>query len=352
MKKNFLATTLLTGSIFVFWALTPRPTWGGSLGTGLSTGWSLAEKYFDIPSEIRALDEQFDFNAILADPEGSWDNILQKGADYAISNGPTELQTIDQIVGIQDILANPEDGLDIAFDNAVAYFVNVLGGQIGNDCPEILRFVPGECPSGNGDVVTGDGDETTDGDENAENKTLLGQLDMAELPKGSAGLRQISPPSADFFSSNPTVAQRDLANLYDQEYARAQAARFLGKPGQTWLDTNAAATTTLVKQNTVLATEIGALAKGALSLDVTQDVMKNSAQIQSRAANIALNQSQISAQQQAALLGVQQQQAALMQLSANLGEGIDESNRRERLERDVLHMEAGSVPVYLPGFKW
>jgi hypothetical protein len=346
LKKNFLATTLSTGSIFIIWAILPSPTWGGSLGGSLSTGWSLAEKYFEIPSEIRALDEQFDFNAILADPEGSWDNILQKGADYAITNGPTELQTIDQIVGIQDILANPSDGLDIAFDNAVAYFVNVLGGQIGNDCPEILRFVPGECPTSNGDVVTGEGDE------NAENEKTLEQLDMAELPKGSAGLRQISPPSADFFSSNPTVAQRDLANLYDQEYARAQAARFLGKPGQTWLDTNAAATTTLVKQNTVLATEIGALAKGALSLDVTQDVMKNSAQIQSRAANMALNQSQISAQQQAALLGVQQQQAALMQLSANLGEGIDESNRRERLERDVLHMEAGSVPIYLPGFKW
>jgi hypothetical protein len=350
LKKNFLATTFFTGSSFIFWVISSLPTWGSSLGGSLSTGWSLAEKYFDIPSEIRALDEQFDFNAILADPEGSWDNILQKGADYAITNGPTELQTIDQIVGIQDILANPSDGLDIAFDNAVAYFVNVLAGQIGNDCPEILRFVPGECPSG--DILTGDGEGATDEGENSQDETTIPALDMAELPKGSAGLRQISPPNADLFSSNPTVAQRDLANLYDQEYARAQAARFLGKPGQTWLDTNAAATTTLVKQNTVLATEIGALAKGALSLDVTQDVMKNSAQIQSRMANIILNQSQIDAQQQASLLSVQQQQAALMQLSANLGEAIDESNRRERLERDVLHLEAGRAPIYLPGFEW
>ncbi|NJO93856.1 MAG: hypothetical protein HC820_04955, partial [Hydrococcus sp. RM1_1_31] len=52
------------------------------------------------------------------------------------------------------------------------------------------------------------------------------------------------------------------------------------------------------------------------------------------------------------LLSVQQQQASLMQQSANVGEALDEGNRRERLERDSLYLDAGRSPVYIPGFDW
>ncbi|NJO66194.1 MAG: hypothetical protein HC832_00980 [Leptolyngbyaceae cyanobacterium RM1_405_57] len=50
-----------------------------------------------------------------------------------------------------------------------------------------------------------------------------------------------------------------------------------------------------------------------------------------------------------ALLELQRLDSIIAQLSANTSEGIDESNRRERVERKTLTVRASQAPVYIPG---
>ena len=237
--------------------------------------------------------------------------------------------TIGEIVDIDDLLGTPEGG---SLGDALGYLLTVLGVEVGNDCPEILRIIPGPCPSG------GNGG--------------FPELDPNSIPRTSGGFRQVSFPNADFFNSNSTVIERDFANLYDQEYARAEAARLTGDAGQEWLETNVAVTSSLIQANELLSKEAEDLALEAQSLTATQNVVKNMTQIQSHLAKMSLNESQINAQMQASLLALQQQQASVMQNIANLGEGIDEQNRRARLEREINYLEESRSLVYIPGFRW
>lgn len=256
----------------------------------------------------------------------NWDEIVEVGQEIGIDENILEVGSeIDQI------LSNPEGELDRFLQNALDYTINVLAMPIDNDCPEILRIVPGPCPSGAG----GTGIPTID-----------------NLPKTSGGFRTTSFPGVDFFTSNSVVIERDFANLYDQEYARAQAARIMGEAGADWLNQNVATTTVLLQENDLLVQEVADLTKEAQTLEVTQDVMKNSIQVQSNMAKIAQNQSRLNATLQASLLSLQQQQASLMQLNANLGEAFDEANRRGRLEREAVYLEGGRSLVYIPGFEW
>ncbi len=256
----------------------------------------------------------------------NWDEIVEVGQEIGIDEKILEVGSeIDQI------LSNPEQELDRFLQNALDYTINVLAMPIDNDCPEILRIVPGPCPSGAG----GTGIPTID-----------------NLPKTSGGFRTTSFPGVDFFTSNSVVIERDFANLYDQEYARAQAARIMGEAGADWLNQNVATTTVLLQENDLLVQEVAELTQEAETLEVTQDVMKNSIQVQSNMAKIAQNQSRLNATLQASLLSLQQQQASLMQLNANLGEAFDEANRRGRLEREAIYLEGGRSLVYIPGFEW
>ena len=256
----------------------------------------------------------------------NWDEIVEVGQEIGIDENILEVGSeIDQI------LSNPEQELDRFLQNALDYTINVLAMPIDNDCPEILRIVPGPCPSGAG----GTGIPTID-----------------NLPKTSGGFRTTSFPGVDFFTSNSVVIERDFANLYDQEYARAQAARIMGEAGADWLNQNVATTTVLLQENDLLVQEVAELTQEAETLEVTQDVMKNSIQVQSNMAKIAQNQSRLNATLQASLLSLQQQQASLMQLNANLGEAFDEANRRGRLEREAVYLEGGRSLVYIPGFEW
>lgn len=258
--------------------------------------------------------------------EFNWDEIVEVGQEIGLDENILEVGSeIDQI------LSNPEQELDRFLQNALDYTINVLAMPIDNDCPEILRIVPGPCPSGAG----GTGIPTID-----------------NLPKTSGGFRTTSFPGVDFFTSNSVVIERDFANLYDQEYARAQAARIMGEAGADWLNQNVATTTVLLQENDLLVQEVAELTQEAETLEVTQDVMKNSIQVQSNMAKIAQNQSRLNATLQASLLSLQQQQASLMQLNANLGEAFDEANRRGRLEREAVHLEGGRSLVYIPGFEW
>ena len=211
------------------------------------------------------------------------------------------------------------------------YAIKVIGDEITNECPEIMRIIPGPCPSG----TSGGGNSLP-----------------ASIPKTSAGLRTTSIPETGFFTSNETVSQRDLANLYDRELARAEAYDLLGERGTDWLEANILLTTEIIERDKLLAEQIDTLTVDAQDMDVTQDVMKQAIQVENFRARMSLEQVKLQAMMQASLLSIQVQQANLMQLNANLSEALDEANRRERLELDATYLESDRLLIQIPGMVW
>ena len=154
---------------------------------------------------------------------------------------------------------------------------------------------------------------------------------------------------AGVLTTSPVVQQRDLGNLVDQEMARSLAAPVIGEEGNTWLEESAQRTTDLVNQSVQQTEEVVSLAESAQGMGVTQDVMKQSAQIDAEIAKLLTQQTQLTADNHTTLLQLQQLQGIVAQLAADTSEGIDESNRRERLERQVSISGSAQSPIYLPG---
>jgi hypothetical protein len=186
------------------------------------------------------------------------------------------------------------------------------------------------------DVALGDGW----GDLKDENGTLPEPYELRTTqPSKGPGI----------LNRSPVVQQRDLANLYDQESARAIAAPVLGEQGKTWLTEEAERTAGLIESSQEGASQVQQMAEEAQGLGVTQDVMKQSAEIDAAIASLLTNQTQLTADNQAALLQLQRLQGVQAQLAANTSEGIDEANRRDRLERQVSITGASQAPLYIPG---
>lgn len=153
----------------------------------------------------------------------------------------------------------------------------------------------------------------------------------------------------DALTINPIVRQRDLSNLYDQTLSRSTAAPMVGKTGTKWMSTSVQETGQVIQHSQKSAQAIGQLATASKSMSVTQSVMKNSAQMQDLTASMLLDQSILNGKVHASLLGVQQEQAMLLLNQANLSEGIDEMNRRERSDRLIEASAAARSPLYIPG---
>jgi hypothetical protein len=153
----------------------------------------------------------------------------------------------------------------------------------------------------------------------------------------------------DALTINPIVRQRDLSNLYDQTLSRSTAAPMVGKTGTKWMTTSVQDTGQVIQHSQKSAQAIGQLATASKSMSVTQSVMKNSAQMQDLTASMLLDQSILNGKVHASLLGVQQEQAMLLLNQANLSEGIDEMNRRERSDRLIEASAAARSPLYIPG---
>ncbi|MEO0827586.1 MAG: hypothetical protein AAFY67_18430 [Cyanobacteria bacterium J06642_9] len=163
-------------------------------------------------------------------------------------------------------------------------------------------------------------------------------------------IRNASDPlGAGVLTASPIVRQRDLANLYDQETARALAAPMLGEDGEQWLIENAEQATALVESSQQGMGQVQQLAEQAQGLGVTQDVMKTQAEIDSAIAALLTQQTQLDAQNHTTLLELQRLDGIMAQLAANTSEGVDENNRRDRLERQVQISGSTQAPVYIPG---
>lgn len=153
----------------------------------------------------------------------------------------------------------------------------------------------------------------------------------------------------DALTINPIVRQRDLSNLYDQTLSRSTAAPMVGKTGTKWMTTSVQETGQVIQHSQKSAQAIRQLATASKSMSVTQSVMKNSAQMQDLTASMLLDQSILNGKVHASLLGLQQEQAMLLLNQANLSEGIDEMNRRERSDRLIEASAAARSPLYIPG---
>jgi hypothetical protein len=156
-------------------------------------------------------------------------------------------------------------------------------------------------------------------------------------------------PGAGALTVNPIVQRRDVANLYDQEMGRSIAAPMLGETGETTYKEEGERISSILETNQQGMAEAQKLAEEAQSLTVTQDVMKNQAQMNSALAGIITNTAELTADNRLALLEMQRIDSIIAQLTANTSEGIDESNRRERVERRTLTARAAIAPLYLPG---
>jgi hypothetical protein len=193
---------------------------------------------------------------------------------------------------------------------------------------------------------------------------ILGQIMKGSLggvwneSSGQSGSQQLDPyqvRSAEtaiapgILTINPIVHKRDAANLYDQELSRATAAPVLGDSGRKWLEKEVKKTGDLVQNNQQGTQVTQKLAQEAQGLTVTQDVMKNNAKQIASLAGIINNQSKLTAESQASLLRVQQLQGTIAQLSANMSEGIDETNRRDRVVRQIELIRATQAEIYIPG---
>lgn len=150
-------------------------------------------------------------------------------------------------------------------------------------------------------------------------------------------------------TTNSIVQKRDAANLYDQELSRSIAAPVLGETGRKWFEQQGRQTNELVENNQQGLQVTQRLAQDAQSLTSTQDLMKSNAKAIASLAGIATNQSRLTADNQVALLKLQQLQGTVAQLAANTSEGIDESNRRERVARQIELSSATNAEIYIPG---
>lgn len=153
----------------------------------------------------------------------------------------------------------------------------------------------------------------------------------------------------DALTLNPIVRQRDLSNLYDQTLTRSTAAPMVGKTGTRWMTTSVQSTGQVIQHSQKSAQAIQQLASASKSLTVTQDVMKNNAQMQNLTASMLVDQAVLNGKVHASLLGMQQEQAMVLLNQANLSEGIDEMNRRERSDRLIEASAAARSPLYIPG---
>lgn len=156
-------------------------------------------------------------------------------------------------------------------------------------------------------------------------------------------------PGAGVLTTSPVVRRRDLANLYDQETARSTAAPVLGEQGETWLREGVERTTGLIQSSQQGAQQVQQLSQEAQGLSVTQDVVKKNAEIDAAIAALLTQQTQLNADNHTALMQLQRLQGIHTQLAANASEGIDEANRRARVERQIAISGSTQAPIYVPG---
>lgn len=220
---------------------------------------------------------------------------------------------------------------------------NLLGINLkGKECPFILRTIAGSC---NKDtrlpiLVTRDTGEARDSN------------------RGSGNYRSLSQPTHLLMSENEEEegiepnTKTQLANLYDREIARSVAYGFVEQRGQKWLGDNLLENYLLADENSKIYQQIYKLTGDSMNLSVTQDVMKVNNLLLERTSHMALNQSIINTKNQASLMSIQQENAYMMQLQANISDTLDRQFMTEQKQAEAVAIESITQALYIPGFTY
>lgn len=156
-------------------------------------------------------------------------------------------------------------------------------------------------------------------------------------------------PALGTLTRNSVVKRRDQANLLDQEIGRLLAAPRLGEEGEEWIAQESAESMQVLERGVNEADLSIKLAAEAQELTSTQDVAKAVARLSGHNAQAIAATLQMQAQTQASSIQLQQLMAADVALAADISEGIDEANRRERLERGSTFYDNAGETLYLRG---
>jgi hypothetical protein len=306
--------------------------------------------------------------------QGSWSEIPGGSTGKAIN------QTIDGILGSQGqwseipgiggilngggitrgggfSLPDPFAALSRSFDS---FLKDILTGAIGSQGP--WSEIPGSGAGGDvGNGANQDGGLPIDqpvidmggGFNFPINKPILdlggigvktGALGLPDiiathqsLDQIAKGMNQAQAKALDQFNINPIAVAYSAKAEADRVANKGVATTVIGTQGQQQMKAEAENASKVLDTIQVLNTD-------AQKKDVTQDVMKN-------LSAMSYGQASLSAGSYAELMGLRQQTAANSVVTANISEGIDESNRRDHAERmgaaiSVLNA-AGST--YLPG---
>lgn len=150
-------------------------------------------------------------------------------------------------------------------------------------------------------------------------------------------------------TTSKIVRQRDFANMYDQTTARSAAAPYLGLEGEEWLDAEVQSSTEIMAKAGENVAQASTTAAGAQELTSTQDVLKQTTQVNAMIANQMAIAGEMDAESAESLLAIQRISAISAGLAANNGEALDETNRRARVERAEHLNSAANASLFLVG---
>ena len=154
---------------------------------------------------------------------------------------------------------------------------------------------------------------------------------------GANGAPSTAAQKVDRFNLNPIALSRSLSAEQDRTLGRTIAASVLSDEGQQAMVEERAAAAQTLKQ-------IQAKAQEAQGMDVTQDVMKNLAQM-------VAGQSSLESGSYAQTMLVHQQLSANGLVESNISEALDEANRTRHVEAmaGASKLMQSASSVYLPG---
>lgn len=229
--------------------------------------------------------------------------------------------------------------------NTFQSFLNDLLKEVtGNQCGALSENPA--CNTGGTGLPTGGGTPNANGtitiDGTPINTGALGlpdptathsQIDQAAANGGNTTTLQQS----DHFNLNPIALAYSVKSESDRVAGRGVAETVIGTQGQAQMQ----------QESTMAAQTLGTIeqtGQDAQNKDVTQDVMKNLASMESANSTLV-------AGSYAQLMGLRQQTAANGVVTTNISEATDESNRMQHAERmgAAISVLTNAGGLYLPG---
>lgn len=277
------------------------------------------------------------------------ENAAQTGAGSVIDNGIGRVSgAVGRIFGnrggVVGEFLNP-------FERLMQKYIGAAQSYLHNAVSKFLGSIFGNADtvgSGTGDATDTDGTTSDDVASAVGANVPAGTMGLPDFDKvkteienksksGSSGTPADAAQKVDRFNLNPIALSRSLSAEQDRTLGRTISASVLSDDGQKAMTEERAAAAQTLKQ-------LQAKAQEAQKLDVTQDVMKNLAQM-------AAGQASLESGTYAQTMLIRQQMAVNGVVETNISEAIDEINRGRRVEAmaGASRLLQSASSLYLPG---